>query len=728
MAGAKGDVFWFGGQYVPVAKAPEVGLEHWDQDIRQLRELGFTAFRGFVSWDRLEPEEGRRDWTFLDRALDLAAQHEVKVLLSLGGVFGNLAGVYPPQWLIRDYGCQQPVPDASRRREARPSGPRQSVCIDDPVYREKARAFAVAVVERYSTHPALAGWVSWNEPANTPCFCEHTQARFRAWLQQRYDSLAQLVAAWSLEFPVLYRQWSEVEAPSGVGFLHGGYQPWLDWHTFLQANLTEALLGYADLVRQHDRVGHANTVNFTPGELTNAAVAKGLNIWDIGRGLERPGMSAYSLWDPPQVDPVEAASRYARMRSVSTAPGRPWYVVETEAGPVYWVHGMVPRFTRTPDRLLRYWQIVAHGAKAIFCWMYRSRVGNAQAGEFNLLAWDGSPTERARATGDMSRVINQHADVFMNRFPRAEVAILAAHSTDLLYRCETQEASPANFRNYWHRSWLGAYRKLWARRIPAEFIDDTHLTAGDLAAYKAILVPFHVNLAPDVAEALARYVEQGGTVVADFPLGMKDNGGNLLMQSPGPILREVFGAWANDACPVDAGEDEVTLGDQTLTPLDFRQELYPLDGAEVLGRWRDGGAAVVARQHGQGRAVLAGTLLFANDSGAAADLVARELATAGVRPEALVAALGATTKEALARVEVSVQWSLDGARRLVTVLNHGAEPVQLTVTLPDCAADAADVVDLLTGQTLPANATDGSLALTVELAGKAVCAVDLPGR
>lgn len=728
MADSARDVFLFGGQYVPVVKAPEVGLEHWDQDIRQLRELGFTAFRGFVAWDRIEREEGRRDWTFLDRALDLAQRHEVQVLLSLGGVFGNLAGLYPPQWLVRDYGCQQPVPDATRRHESRPSGPRQSVCLDDPIYREKARAFAIATIKRYCAHPALAGWVSWNEPENRACYCPHTQARFRAWLQERYGSLADLVAAWSLEFPVLYRKWEEVEAPSGIGFVHGGYQPWLDWQTFLQHNLTSALHEYADLVRRYDTVGHLNTVNLTPGELTSSAVAKGLNIWDLGRGLECPGMSAYSLWDHRQVDPAEAASRFARMRSVSTAPGRPWWVVETEAGPVYWVHGMVPRYTRTSDRILRYWQIIGHGAKAIFAWMYRARTGNAQAGEFNLLAWDGSPTERARATGELSRFLNQHATLFARCHPRAEVAILAAHSTDLLYRGETHEASPANFRDYWRRSWLGAWRKLWARHIPAEFIDDSHVVADDLGRYRAILVPFHVNLSPAVAEGLARYVEQGGTVLADFPLGMKDDGGNLLFQSPGPRLREVFGAWANDAFPVDADEDEVALGDAMLAPLDFRQELYPLDGTEVLGRWRDGGAALVARRYGQGRAMLAGTLLFANEGAAAAALVAGELDRAGVRPEATVTAQGDRTAEQLARVEVCVQWSLDGAQRLVIILNHNPEAVGALVTLPDCAVDPAAVVDLLTNQPVPAVREGAALALTVELAGKAVCVLALPGR
>ncbi|NUQ01407.1 MAG: beta-galactosidase, partial [Armatimonadetes bacterium] len=593
------DTSWFpfGGQYVPVVKAPEVPMSEWERDIRQLKELGFTAFRAFVAWDRIEREEGVRDYTMLDTALDLAARYEVKVLLSLGGVFENLCGLYPPQWLVRDHGCQQPIRDATTPANApRPAGPRQSVCLDDPLYRARAGEFMTATIQRYAAHAGLGGWVVWNEPANNPCYCPHTQARFRAWLKRRYhDDLGQLRAAWSLEFPVLYRTWDEVEPPSGVGFVHGGYQPWLDWRTFLADNLSEALGWIADLVRAHDPLGHPTSVNLTPGELGGGAVAKGLNIWDLGRVLERPGMSAYTLWDSAQPEPADLAARFARLRSVVREPGKPWWVVETEAGPVYWVHGMVPRYTRTPDRLLRYWQAIGHGAKACFGWMYRSRVGNAQAGEFGMLAWDGQVTERAAATGELSQAINRHASLIQTRYPRAEVAILAAQASDLLYRTETWEARPETFRNYWQRSWNGAYRMLWRQRVPADFVDDSQVAEGGLD-YRVLLVPFHLNLSEPLARGLEEYVRRGGTVIADFPLGFKDDGGLLWQRAPGAGLAPLFGGWANDALPCEADEDSLELGSDRLAPLDFRQAFGVLDGAEVLGRWHDGSAGLLSQR------------------------------------------------------------------------------------------------------------------------------------
>lgn len=720
--------FLFGGQYVPVAKAPEVPMADWEADIRQLKELGFTAFRAFVAWDRIEREEGRRDYTMLDTALDLAARYGVKVLLNVGGVFGNLSGIYPPQWLVRDHACQQPIRDPRTPADApRPSGPRQSICLDDPLYRAKSADFLTETVRRLAGHPALGGWCVWNEPENRPCYCPHTVERFRAWLQRRYVEVTALCEAWSLEFPVLYRSWEEVEPPSGVGFLDGGYQPWMDWQTFLQENHAEAFENLCAIIREHDRAGHPLTTNLTPGELAGGAIAKGLDIWRLGRALDVPGISAYTLWDS-NPDPADVAVRYARLRATATAPGRPWWTVETEAGPVYWVHGLVPKYTRTPERVLRYWQMIGHGAKAIFGWMYRSRIGNAQAGEFGMLAWDGGITERARRTAEVARTVNRHAALFADRHPRAEVAILAAQSTDLLYRAETHEASPASFRNYWQRSWAGAYRMLWRERIPADFVDDTHVDAATLRPYRALLVPFHVNLCERVAAGLAEYIAAGGLVIADFPFGMKTDGGVLWQRTPGAGLQPVFGAWANDALPVEPDEDAISLCEATLAPLDFRQELYPLPGAEVLGRWRDGQAALVAHRHGRGRTILAGTLLFAGADPAVQGLLARWLAEVGVRPVAEVCPLGETPVEAVARVEVCPLYPLDdGSERVYVVLNHQPAAVRVAVHLPGCRPPA-EPCELLTEAPLAVTADGDGMRVELALEPRGVAAFALPSR
>ena len=63
--------------------------EHWDEsqwerDFKRMHELGFefTHFAEFA-WAQLEPEEGRYDFAWLDKAVALAAKYDLKVIMCL---------------------------------------------------------------------------------------------------------------------------------------------------------------------------------------------------------------------------------------------------------------------------------------------------------------------------------------------------------------------------------------------------------------------------------------------------------------------------------------------------------------------------------------------------------------------------------------------------------------------------------------------------------------------
>lgn len=76
--------------------------EHWDEsqwerDFKRMHDLGFefTHFAEFA-WAQLEPEEGRYDFAWLDKAIALAAQYDLKVVLCT-------STATPPVWLSRKY-------------------------------------------------------------------------------------------------------------------------------------------------------------------------------------------------------------------------------------------------------------------------------------------------------------------------------------------------------------------------------------------------------------------------------------------------------------------------------------------------------------------------------------------------------------------------------------------------------------------------------------------------
>ena len=66
----------------------------WDDDARRMAELGIAYVRiGEFAWSRIEPEAGRFEWAWLDRAVETLGRHGLKVVL------GTPTGT-PPKWLV----------------------------------------------------------------------------------------------------------------------------------------------------------------------------------------------------------------------------------------------------------------------------------------------------------------------------------------------------------------------------------------------------------------------------------------------------------------------------------------------------------------------------------------------------------------------------------------------------------------------------------------------------
>ena len=95
--------FLYGASVAPYAKSADWPAEEYEQDMKELEKLNFNVIRIFVPQDRIEYAEHRYDFSRQDAVMDLAARHGIGVLLTVGGVFDNLQGIYPPQWLARDY-------------------------------------------------------------------------------------------------------------------------------------------------------------------------------------------------------------------------------------------------------------------------------------------------------------------------------------------------------------------------------------------------------------------------------------------------------------------------------------------------------------------------------------------------------------------------------------------------------------------------------------------------
>jgi hypothetical protein len=226
------------------------------------------------------------------------------------------------------------------------------------------------------------------------------------------------------------------------------------------------------------------------------------------------------------------------------------------------------------------------------------------------------------------------------RIPKAEVAVLFTYEGYLHEWCRAGDSVLAR------ASVLGAYELFWSRNIPvdplrAEELEalagataDAHRERGEGLPYKLLLLPAAFVMSTRVGAAVARYVENGGWVIAEAGLSTWTDDGWASTVVPGCGLHTVFGVreirvdpgdlWrANAQRPVSAGFE----GTGWRAALDLSEE------ADVLGTFEDGTPALVGHRYGRGYAVYIPTLVMgraAAADGSAARLITALAAEAGV--------------------------------------------------------------------------------------------------
>ena len=213
-----------------------------EADIRLMKEAHINCVSvAIFAWAKLEPEEGRYEFDWLEKVIDNLYENGIYTVLATPS--GS-----KPLWMSEKYPEIRRV-SASLHRDQ--SGGRHNHCYTSPVYREKVRLMNTALAQRFSKHPGVILWHLSNEYGGE-CCCPLCQAAFREWLKEKYGTLEALNHAWWNDFWAhTVTDWEQIHAPGPEGE-DGAFIQHLDWKRFVTHQVVDFVKAERDAVKAVD--------------------------------------------------------------------------------------------------------------------------------------------------------------------------------------------------------------------------------------------------------------------------------------------------------------------------------------------------------------------------------------------------------------------------------------------------------------------------------------------
>lgn len=343
---------------------------------------------------------------------------------------------------------------------------------------------------------------------------------YRAWLRERYDTLAGLNRQWR----TAYDAFDEIEPPRDR--FADQLPNWLEWRRFTCWNFGDYFRSTGDLIRTV-APGARVSDNFYP-----TSPLDGWDLFDLARQTDYLALDIYAVGRWPQL-----LEKLDLGRCAGRAAGKPFTMMEYHAGPNHWapvVHGR--------DLLIEANVALARECRSLMWFLWQPASSGRELGIHGMLDTDGNPTERTTAAAQVSAFTARLAPLLARTQVQADVAVVTSYDNVFLARAEGTDQWRGR------RRWNNLGHALDAARVQFDFIDVATLQHGDLSSYR-VLVLGELPVMPEKALQQARsFAERGGTVVVHPGVGGRDRLGHA--REPGAFHVDPAPAPAPDAEPV----------------------------------------------------------------------------------------------------------------------------------------------------------------------------------
>ena len=578
-------IAWNGGKFVyGVDYYPEAWNEgQWEKDAAQMQAAGINFVRlAEFAWVKLEPREAKFDFDWLDRALKVLNAHGIKAVL-------GTPTASPPAWLYAQYPDVAAMDENGVRYRY---GSRRNYCLHNPHFLAATRRIVSAMAEHYKNHPGVLGWQIDNELGGPECFDPVSQAAFQKWCQKKYQTLEALNKAWGTVFwGHTYQAWSAIPLPwNTLGKAHNPSLA-LDFQRF-QSDSTHDFLKIQTAILR--RV--APTKAITHNEM---GLYDNIDYSELNRSLDFVAWDNYPMFEKDYASYFGAGLAHDLMRGSKN--NQNFIVMEQEGGlpgwSVFWGRQAAPG-------LYRVWayQSVAHGADGVCYFRWRtSRYGTEQYWQ-GVLDQDSYPNQRYQIVAQTGRELGQLTDLLHGSRVVSPAALLI--SPDSRWAFHIQPLVESFNYNLQLHLYYDAFRR-------AGISVDVLFPQSDFTPYKIIVAPSVFVLDKSLADKLASFAKNGGTLILTYRSGVKDEHNVVTdLTLPGP-LAELAGVAIHDFDPQINQEQEILGADGSRYPARVWFDILDPTTAQTLATYEKGyytgKAAVTENKFGKGSVFYIGT-------------------------------------------------------------------------------------------------------------------------
>jgi len=494
--------------------------ELWEDDFRRMREMNISVIRiAEFSWAILEPTEGVYDFSLFHKAMDLAHEYGLKVIL-------GTPTATPPAWLTHKY---PEVLNANVNGELYHHGLRRHYNYSSPKYRELCANIVRRMVEAYKDHPAVIGWQLDNEfncEINV-FYAEADHAAFRQWLKKRYGTLDNLNKAWGTVFwSQTYTDWEQVHLTRNMPSPSPNPHLALDEKRFISDNVISFAKEQADIIRELAPQHHWITTNGIFGHLDSHELTD--QMLDFFSYDSYPNFQSLNVSDEENPLRDRVSSLYlSNIRSISPN----FCVMEQQSGPGGWYDRISMGSPRPGQIRLWSYQSILHGTDLLLYFRWRTATFGTEIYWHGINDYHNRPNRRVREVAQVGEEISKIGSLIAGTSYQADVAILQDY--DNSWDGEMDE---------WHGplQWQSRYawfKQLQYGHIPVDVMTlRSKTTLEDLKQYKLIVYPHAAILTDETAELLEQYVRGGGKLVFGARTGYKNSNGQCYMRPfPGPV-------------------------------------------------------------------------------------------------------------------------------------------------------------------------------------------------